>query len=75
LGHLFSQNDIFLMYASNKVLQNPHEVEREIVSVMSYQSFTLLTEILLVPFIIVWLLKIKMYTAGFPERSLSERIF
>src|SRR5438552_4531766 len=57
------------LYASNKVLQNPNEVEREIVSLMSYESFTLLTKISLVFCIIGWLLKIKIYTAGFLERS------
>ena len=30
------------VYPSNKVLQNPHKFKREIASLMSYESFTLL---------------------------------
>jgi hypothetical protein len=45
-----------VVYPSNKVLQNPHEFKREIASLMSYESFTLLIGISGFPPIIGWLL-------------------
>ena len=64
-----------LLYASNKVLQNSHEMKREIASLISYESFTLLTKISLVTHIIGWLLKIKTYTADCLERPKRERMY